>query len=237
MEDGRIGAVDLAPLAAPRDMVLALDPPLRGGPWVAIYAPEFKNGHRRVLFAVDGQARIPARFAIDWVKVGADGRFTHDDPSVVSNSYSYGEDVLAAADGVVAALEDKFAEPTSNITIDNEAGNYITLDLGGGRFVFYEHLKSGSIRVKLHQHVRAGQVMAAVGASGSVFSGAHLHFHVADSSSPIAAEGVPFVLRKYWWLGSFESPTALSRPWVGAAQDGSTRTMEMPAPLTVLRFE
>jgi Peptidase family M23 len=119
------------------------------------------------VFAIDGKARIPARFAVDWIKLGPDGRSGHGDPSIVSSSYSYGEDVLAVADAVVVGLEDKLPDPTPNISIENEAGNYISLDLGGDRIAFYEHLKPGSIRVKLDERVRAGQVVGSVGASGS----------------------------------------------------------------------
>jgi len=190
------------------------------------------------MFAIDGKARIPARFAVDWIRLGPDGRSEHDDVSVFSNSYSYGEDVLAVTDGVIASVEDKFPEPTPNISIDNEAGNFISLDLGGGRFAFYEHLKPGSIRVKMKERVRAGQVLASVGASGSVFSGAHLHFHVADANAPLAAEGLPFVFRSYGYLGELESFEVLSRPWVPPFQKkADERLMDTPAPLAVVKFQ
>jgi murein DD-endopeptidase MepM/ murein hydrolase activator NlpD len=166
------------------DSPVALDPPLRGGPWLAIYDPAAVSGHRRALFAIDGRARIPARFAIDWIKQGAD-------------SGGYGEDVLAAGDAVVSAAVDRFPEPTIPITLDNSAGNYITLDFGGGRFVFYEYLKPGSIRVKRGDRVHGGDVIALLGKSGSVSSGAHLHFHVADVNASLGAEGVPFVFKTF----------------------------------------
>jgi len=230
VETGEVGITPSAPVM--------LSPPLRGGPWVAVYDPGLKNGHRRVIFAIDGNARIPARFAIDWIKLGADGRFTHDDPSMVSNSYSYGEDVLAVADGIVVGMENNLPEPTPNISIKNEAGNYIALDLGKGRFAFYEHLKPGSIRVKLNERVRAGQILGSVGASGSVFSGAHLHFHVADANTPLAAEGLPFVLRSYQRLGSFPSFESLERPWTrGVGEKPITRSGDTPDPLTVVSFD
>jgi peroxiredoxin len=237
--DGSAASIDVAATTVRTQRQLALSPPLGGGPWVAVYDPDLKNGHRRVRFALDGKARIPARFAIDWFKLGPNGRFTHDDPSLISNSYSYGEDVFAVGDGVVVALEERLPEPTPDISIDNEAGNYIALDLGGGRFAFYEHLKARSIRVQLNERVRAGQVLGAVGASGSVSSGAHLHFHIADANAVLAAEGIPFVLRTYRQLGSFPSLEALSRPWARPAA-GATPTphvMDIPAPLTVLRFD
>ena len=238
VNEGNEESVETGEVGITRSAPVMLSPPLRGGPWVAVYDPGLKNGHRRVIFALDGKARIPARFAIDWIKLGPDGRFTHDDPSIVSNSYSYAEDVLAVADAIVIGMEDRLPEPTPNISIKNEAGNYIALDLGQGRFAFYEHLKPGSIRVKLNERVRAGQVLASVGASGSVFSQAHLHFHVADANAPLAAEGLPFIIRSYQRLGSFPSFEALDRPWTRAVGEKPiTRSGDTPAALTVVSFD
>jgi murein DD-endopeptidase len=238
LDEGNEESVETGEVGITRSTPVMLSPPLRGGPWVAVYDPGLKNGHRRVIFAIDGNARIPARFAIDWIKLGSNGRFTHDDPSKVSNSYSYGEDVLAVADGIVVGMENKLPEPTPNISIKNEAGNYIALDLGQGRFAFYEHLKPGSIRVKLNERVRAGQILGSVGASGSVFSGAHLHFHVADANAPLAAEGLPFVFRSYQRLGSYPSFEALERPWTPAVgKKPITRSGDMPAPRTIVSFD
>ena len=238
VDEGNEESVETGEVAITRSAPVVLSPPLRGGPWVAVYDPGLKNGHRRAIFAIDGNARIPARFAIDWIKLGLDGRFAHDEPSIVSNSYSYCEDVLAVADGIVVGMENKLPEPTPNISIKNEAGNYIALDLGKGRFAFYEHLKTGSIRVKLNERVRAGQILGSVGASGSVFSGAHLHFHVADANAPLAAQGLPFVFRSYRRLGSFPSFEALERPWTRAVGERPiTRSGDTPAPLTVVSFD
>ncbi len=47
---------------------VVLGPPLRGDRWVALYDPAAEFGHRRVLYTLDGRARIPGRFAIDWMK-------------------------------------------------------------------------------------------------------------------------------------------------------------------------
>jgi murein DD-endopeptidase MepM/ murein hydrolase activator NlpD len=236
-DDGASRSLDAGDLGVVPDASVELESPLRGGPWVAIYDPDLRNGHRRRVSTLDGEAHIPARFAIDWIKLGSDGRSLRDGASGNASSYSYGEDVLAVADAVVAGIEDRLPEPTPNISIANEAGNYIALDLGGNRFAFYEHLKPGSVRVALHERVRAGQILASVGASGSVFSGPHLHFHVADANAPVAGEGLPFRLRTYRRLGSFPSFDAFNRPWVAATNERPvTRSGEMPAPLTVVRF-
>jgi hypothetical protein len=172
------GAIEGGAIAVRRETPIALDPPLRGGPWVAIYDPSSVGGHRRAIFAIDGRARIPARFAVDWVKLSDD-------------THGYGADVLAVSDATVADAVDRFLEPTVPLTLDNAAGNHVTLDLGAGRFAFYEHLRPGSIRVMVGQAVRSGEVLASLGASGSVSSGPHLHFHVGDTNSTLGSEGLP----------------------------------------------
>jgi hypothetical protein len=55
---------------------------------------------------------------------------------------------------------------------------------------------------------------------------------------PLAAEGLPFVLRRYQRLGSFSSFDALGRPWTRAVDDKVTvRSLELPAPLAIVYFD
>jgi murein DD-endopeptidase MepM/ murein hydrolase activator NlpD len=220
-----------------------LSAPLRGGPWAAVYHPSWERGHRRVLYAVGGRARIPGRFAIDWIKLDAKGRQTRDGHDRVADWLGYGADVLAVADAVVAATRDDVTESAHlsthpNHTLEDATGNYVALDLGDGRYAFYEHLKPGSVRVAPSQRVRRGQVIAALGFTGQS-TGPHLHFHVADANSPLGAEGVPFVLERFELLGAYPDIGSLGKaPWVpldGSA--GSTRIREMPAPNVVVRFD
>jgi murein DD-endopeptidase len=232
------GAVESAQVDVRRDTPVVLDAPLRGGPWVAVYDPASVGGHRRALFAINGRARIPARFAIDWIRLGDDGHASRGDASIVSNFHGYGADVLAVADGVIVDAVDGFPEPTRPITLDNSAGNFVGLDLGGGRFAFYEHLQPGSVNVRAGERVRSGHVLARVGASGSVSSGPHLHFHVSDANSSLGAEGLPYVFRRFDALGAFESLDAFAsgKPWAPSSERTSERRMEMPLDQTVLRF-
>lgn len=89
---------------------IALGPPLRGGPWAAVYAPEMERGHRRVVYATNGVARIPGRFAIDWIRLDQQGRMAPDRATRLDAFYGYGADVLAVADATVAAVRDDMAE-------------------------------------------------------------------------------------------------------------------------------
>ena len=106
-------AVEDAPIALPARAALVLGAPLRGGPWAAIHSPDWERGHRRMLYTVDGRARIPGRFAIDWVKLDAAGRTALGDADVVAGAYGYGAEVLAVADATVASTRDDVAESAS----------------------------------------------------------------------------------------------------------------------------
>jgi hypothetical protein len=170
-----------------KERPVVLSPPLRGGPWVALYDPMLMGGHRTAIYAVNGRARIPARFAVDFVRPSSDGTHAHGDRTSITNWHGYGAEVLAVADATVAEARDDIPESPSlegsrtPIPLENASGNYVALDLGAGRYAFYEHLKHGSLRVKAGDRVKAGTVIALLGNSGSSSSGPHLHFHVADA--------------------------------------------------------
>jgi murein DD-endopeptidase MepM/ murein hydrolase activator NlpD len=195
-----------------------------------------------VLDAVGGRARIPGRFAIDWIKLDPQGLQTRGGEDLVADWLGYGAEVLAVADAVVAATRDDVAESSRlsthpDLPLEDASGNYIALDLGDGRYAFYEHLKPGSVRVARGERVRRGQVIAALGFTGHS-TGPHLHFHVADANSPLGAEGMPFVLERFELLGAYPDIAALGKaPWLSLdGSAGSIHTAEMPAPNTVVRF-
>lgn len=228
------------------DAPVALDPPLRGGPWAAVYDPTMIGGHRTSIYAVDGKARIPGRFAIDWIKLDEDARPARGDATSIANWHGYGADVLAVADGVVSDIRDDMPEsplpstgPRASIPLEAASGNYITLDLGGGRYAFYEHLARGSVRVRPGDRVTRGQVIGRLGNSGSSSAGPHLHFHVADTNAALGAEGLPWVLRGFEVLGGFDTiaSVATGARWKPVPPNvGGRRTMELPAANTVIAF-
>jgi len=150
---------------------------------------------------LEKRARLPGRFAIDWVRKDEQGRSARGDADLVKNSLGYGADVLAVADARVAAVRDGIAESARvsaapRRALEEKAGNFIALDLCDGRFALYEHLAPGSIRVAAGDRVRRGQVVASLGFTGDSTE-PHLHFHVADAPSPLSGEGLPFELEEF----------------------------------------
>jgi len=225
---------------------IVLGAPLRGGPWVAVYDPMMAGGHRTSIYAIDGKARIPARFAIDWIRLDDDATPARGDATRIANWHGYGAEVLAVADGIVAEASDDMPESPSisggsrsPIPLEAASGNYVTLDLGGGRYAFYEHLAHGSVRVRPGERVTRGQVLGQLGNSGSSSAGPHLHFHVSDANAALAAEGLPYVFRSFEVVGAFDTIGAVASGvrWKPVAQGaGGRRAMELPAANTVIVF-
>jgi murein DD-endopeptidase MepM/ murein hydrolase activator NlpD len=220
----------------------SLGPPLRGGPWVAIHSADWARGHRRVFNAIGGQARIPGRFAIDWVRVDDAGRTARGDPDVPGNWLGYGADVLAVADATVAAVRDDMVESASvsgnpQHVLADDAGNFVAIHLDDGRYAFYEHLRPGSIAVSAGQRVRRGDVLAALGFTGAS-TGPHLHFHVADGPSRVGSEGRPFTLAGFDLLGSYGDLGKLGKAgWTPRRErEAGRRLDEWPAENAVVRF-
>jgi murein DD-endopeptidase MepM/ murein hydrolase activator NlpD len=197
---------------------LVIDPPLRGGPWFAGNGPDNTSGHRRVFVPIGGNAWLAQRFAIDFMRFDPQGRSQTGDGTRNPDYPSYGQEVVSVADARVLSVVDGIAENAPGkgravpITLATVAGNQISLDLGGGFTAFYAHLQPGSVRVKVGDRVRRGQVLGLVGNSGNS-TGPHLHFQISRGGSILGSEGVPFVYREYQRVtGPLGTPPTDARP-------------------------
>ncbi|WP_442678247.1 M23 family metallopeptidase [Sphingomonas sp. ASY06-1R] len=228
------------PATVDRTQIPVLAPPFKDGTWVAVHDPSWARGHRRVIYTLDGRARIPGRYAVDWVGVDARGRVSTNDPDRPADAVGYDAAVLAGADAVVAATRDNMGEAGSIAgnpahALGDGSGNYVVLRVARNRYAFYEHLRPGSIIVRAGDHVRMGQAIGAVGFTGDT-TGPHLHLHVADCPLPLACEGVPFLVRGMTEVGRYRSLSDLGvKQW----QDDNARGPlgpEWPGYNVVVRF-
>lgn len=177
---------------------IVIGPPLRGGTWLTANGPSNESGHRRALIPVAGVPAIAQRFAIDYVRVN-DSSSTFSGDRLKNESYlAEGVDAIAVANGKVVAVKDGIPEnvPGINsravpITLETVGGNHVIIDIGGGAYAFYAHLKPGSMRVKVGDQVKRGQVVGLVGNTGNSTE-PHLHFHISDGNSPLGSEGLPY---------------------------------------------
>jgi murein DD-endopeptidase MepM/ murein hydrolase activator NlpD len=107
-----------------------------------------------------------------------------------------------------------------------------------GRYGLYAHLIPGSLRVKVGDRVRRGQVLGRLGNSGNS-DAPHIHFHLCDANSPLGCEGLPYVMERFEVVGRLELPDDLKslRPWSPAAGHApEPRTREIPLENQVVRF-
>jgi murein DD-endopeptidase MepM/ murein hydrolase activator NlpD len=170
---------------------------------------------------------LAQRYAIDYVKVDAEGRtYKGDSPSgrlTNGDFYARGEEVLSVADGMVVQTNDRIPEnePGFNsfavpITLTTLVGNNVVIDIGGDR-------------------VRRGQVLGLVGNTGGSTQ-PHLHFQLTDGSAPgtstMGAEGIPYAHERIDVLGQCKlaSPMACTRP------AAVTLSNAMPAYNQIVRF-
>lgn len=226
--------------ALPAERAVVIGPPVTGGPWVAVHDPRWAQGHRRVFRTRPGTGAlsIPGRFAIDFVRVDAQGQAAWGDTEIPSHWWSYGATAVAVADGVVASVTDgkpEAARVSENgvASFTEAAGNHVALDIGHGRFAHYEHLRPGSIGVRVGQRVRRGMPIGQAGFSGQS-TGPHLHFHVAAGPDPVYDDGLPFAFERFEELGRYDDTgRAAGGPWRPAP---AQRRQAFPAPAVVMRL-
>lgn len=226
-----------------REVPPALHPPLRGSGWAAASGLSSPN-HRRSLIVVDGRTWIASRFAIDWVRLGPDGRLFHGEPGVNANFYGYGAEVLAVGDGRIVDRKDGIADNAglnqkraTPMTLETIPGNALILDLGHGRYAVYVHLQPGSLKVQIGDKVRAGDVLARLGNSGNS-DAPHLHFQLVDRPVHIAAEGIPYELEAFTQVGVVANPDEVlaGQAWTPGDQTPTVHRREFPVDNAVVSF-
>jgi hypothetical protein len=193
-------AVTAAATRVDRRAAVRLAPPLRGDRLLDGNGCCAGTDHIRAINLVEGRLFQAQRFAIDFVKVNPQGTNTFVGDRARNESYAiFGAEVLAVGPGRIVSVRNDAAEnippnepdvPANDL--NQAAGNYVVQALGAGRFALYAHLQPGSVRVSPGQTVQREQVLGLVGNTGSS-SEPHLHFHVMDRPSPLAANGLPYV--------------------------------------------
>ena len=117
------------------DAAITIDPPLRGGRWVA--AGGAAGPHRRAMQAVNGQLRLGQRFAVDFAALLDDQGRSHDgDPMQAASYFDYAEPVLAVGDSTVVKVTDGLPDQVPNqntpVPLKDAEANEVILQLDWG---------------------------------------------------------------------------------------------------------
>lgn len=135
------------------------------------------------------------RYAYDFVVVNEGGKQNINNGKENTDWFSFGTPVIAAAAGKVVVSVDtyldnkKFDVPALKTNPLALYGNCIVIEHESGLYSVYGHLKSKSLAVKAGDIVKQGQIIGAIGTSGSSFF-PHLHFEMRNSINH-SAEGIP----------------------------------------------
>ena len=226
-----------SPAIATGSRPLVIDAPLRGGPWRCGNGLAFDNAHAAVYPFRVAQLRVPQRFGCDFLKTDSAGStLPNPFPDTITNSmfYGYGAEVLAVGDGVIEYVMDGIPENVPQIdgrtimpvplTNETVSGNWVSLRLRKGVYAFYAHLQPRSVRVRVGQRIRRGQMIGLVGNSGNS-AAPHLHFHLGNANSLNGSDAVPHVYRSFIWLGD-NAPDRVPEQ----------RTNQLPSPSAIIRF-
>ena len=147
------------------------------GVWTVSYGYRGSESHRGY-----------AAFALDLVKLDARDRAHIRSGLRRRDWYSYGAELLATADGVVVqAIDDR---PDNPVMGHGQAANTGIIQHAADEFSEYVHLRRGSLRVSVGDHVRRGQVLARAGNSGAQTP--HLHWALLSSVQPIRTRPAVF---------------------------------------------
>lgn len=184
------------------DKPVVISPPLKGNGWVASGAPSVDSYHRKALLNMDGKFYLAQRYAADWMQMCPDGSSAQGNMRDNHNWPAFGHEVMAVADGEITKVHQGLPENIplqfpNQIALADAAGNHVIERIhqdGKDYYVLYAHMQPDSLRVKVGDKIKQGQIMGLLGNTGNS-SAPHLHLQVSDANDPLKSEGVPFVFK------------------------------------------
>ena len=165
--------------------------------------------HRSLLLPADGSYRTQELFAIDWIReIG--GSFFKGEGTKLTDYVCYGAPIHAVANGiVVAAVNNRPEVPPNATTAENPTvqgppdfgGDRVVERIAPGEYAAYLHMQTGSVRVRVGQRLRTGQVIGLLGNSGNT-TAPHLHFGIQDRPDVFASNSLPFEIGSFTVQGT-----------------------------------
>jgi murein DD-endopeptidase MepM/ murein hydrolase activator NlpD len=162
--------------------------PFRGR-WLVIWGGDTKD--------LNQHHDVPnQRFAFDFLGVDEQGKTRKGKAHVNEDYFAYGREILASADG---AVTDVIAGVSDNVPGSmnpySALGNAVFIQHRENEISVLAHLKLGSVKVKVGDKVKAGQLIGLCGNSGNS-SEPHLHYHLQNTPIIQDATGIKCCFQK-----------------------------------------
>ena len=110
--------------------------------------------------------------------------------------YAFGKEIISPCDGIITDVIDGVRDnKPSDMNSLNLSGNTIILKTNKNEYLFFGHFMIHSIRVKVAEAVKQGQVLGLCGNSGNS-SEPHLHFHIQNTDNTLKATGAKCYFKK-----------------------------------------
>lgn len=104
--------------------------------------------------------------------------------------YAYGQPLMAPCDAqVVTVIEGVKDNIPGEMNTDQVTGNTVVLKTDAEEYILFAHFKLGSVKVKVGDTVKRGQMLGLCGNSGNS-SEPHLHFHIQDKLYMVGSTGI-----------------------------------------------
>jgi len=128
------------------------------------------------------------KFAFDFIGVDEHGKSCGGEGKSNEDYFAFGREVSAPADGVVTDVIDGVRDNVpASMNPYSALGNAVFIQHREREVSVLAHLKLGSIKVKVGDKVKKGQVIALCGNSGNSTE-PHLHYHLQNT--PIIQDGL-----------------------------------------------
>ena len=180
------------------------------GAWWAVQAGDWSDLHKTEVYSQP--------FAVDFVKLGPEGRTHQGSGRVLSDHNSWNQPVYAAAGGKVAYVCFDMPDMAPGAIPDQAVmrgdmrrllGNAVAISHANGEFSYYAHLQQASLQVNEGELVRRGTLLGRVGNSGNS-PGPHLHFHVMNGPNLFIDQGLPVLFSHFEAGGQYyPEPTTI----------------------------
>ena len=160
------------------------------GAWWAVQAGDWSDFHKTEVYSQP--------FAVDFMKLGPEGRTHQGDGRALSDHYSWHQPVYAAAGGKVAYLCFDMPDMAPGAIPDQAImrgdmrrllGNAVAVSHANGEFSYYAHLQQASLQVNEGDMIRRGTLLGA-GRQQRQFAGAASAFSCDERTQSVYRPGV-----------------------------------------------